>query len=433
MTPNLAAVCLATVCLAAACTSGSSNGSPTTTEPATTTTKAARGDQDGHLTIGVLLPNTGPAAALTPPLLVAIDLAVARINEVGGVNGQPVSVVREDEGADTASAAVALDKLVNEEHVDAIIGPASSRVALTIIDRINKAGIVTCSPLNTAIALSDFPDNRFYLRTMPSDALQGVAIGQAISETGQRSAAVIYPDDDYGRRVSVEIANELDRRRIALTDSVSYDPNAADLSGVVKRALAADPRAVAVVGLPDAGAKLLAQLQKQSAFPSRIATVVTDGMRVSDLADRISPGHIDGADGIQGVAPSAVPDDASTWFKDAFTTYAAANGLSSTISYAPYAYDCASLIALAAQSAHSNDPGRFRDELVGVSRNGTICHDFVDCKKSLDAGLDIDLDGASGTVELRANGDVAGGSYDIFVFNKTGRDSTLRQIKVSLP
>ena len=381
----------------------------------------------------MLLPNTGTAAALTPPLLIAIDMAVARINAVGGVNGQPVSVVREDEGADTASAAVALDKLVNEAHVDAIIGPASSRVALTIIDRINKAGIVTCSPLNTAIALSDFPDNRYYLRTMPSDALQGVAIGQAISETGRRSAAVLYPDDDYGRGVSVEIVNELDRRRIALTSSVSYDPTAADLSGPVRQVLAADPRAVAVVGLPDAGAKLLAQLQKQSAFPSRVATLVTDGMRVSDLADRISPGRIDGADGIEGVAPTAVPDSAQTWFKDAFTTFAAANGLSTTLSYAPYAYDCVSLIALAAQSAHSNDPGRFREELVGVSRNGTICHDFVECKPSLDAGLDIDLDGASGTVELRPNGDVSGGSYDVFQFNKTGRDTTLREIKVSTP
>ena len=38
------------------------------------------------------------------------------------------------------------------------------------------AGVVTCSPSATALALDDYPDNKLFFRTVPSDSLEMVAI-----------------------------------------------------------------------------------------------------------------------------------------------------------------------------------------------------------------------------------------------------------------
>jgi len=77
--------------------------------------------------------------------------------------------------------------------------------------------------------------------------------------------------------------------------------------------------------------------------------------------------------GIQGTSPSANPP--SSWFDEAFR--AVSPNIQSL--YTSYAYDCTNLIALAAQTAQSDDPTKFVTEVVPTSRNGVSCRNFTDC------------------------------------------------------
>ena len=99
----------------------------------TTTSSPARAN-DGVLVLGVLLPTTGPGATLFGEGMVdAVHLATEQINDAGGVIGSEVTLIEADEGATAASAAIGLDSLITG-GVDAIIGPASSIVALSDLD-----------------------------------------------------------------------------------------------------------------------------------------------------------------------------------------------------------------------------------------------------------------------------------------------------------
>ncbi|MEL0075156.1 MAG: ABC transporter substrate-binding protein, partial [Ilumatobacter sp.] len=103
------------------------------------------------LRIGTLLPTTGAGAGLGTPLTAAVQASVDSINESGGVLGQPVELVTTDE-----TSTVDLSALVGA-GVDAIVGPASSNVALRVLGEATAAGLVVCSPTATAIALDDVP------------------------------------------------------------------------------------------------------------------------------------------------------------------------------------------------------------------------------------------------------------------------------------
>jgi ABC-type branched-subunit amino acid transport system substrate-binding protein len=411
----------------AACHGSPGQPAPTSLSPTTPTTpRPSRGNVDGTLTIGVLLPETGDAAPIGAPMIAAVQLAVQQINAFGGVNGRPVRLVERDESNDPNMAAVALDELINVEGIDALIGPASSKVALALLDRTVEAGVLTCSPANTAIALTDFPHDGLYFRTMPSDALQAIALGQAIAATGRRSTAIIYPDDDYGRSLQVALHAELSRQDVDVTAATPYNRSAISFGSVVDATMSGKPESIAVLGLAGPGGRILAALQDAQVLPSRVPTFVTDGMRRADLFEQVDAGRPRAVQGIEGTSPAAVPTGAK-WFTDAFEGFS--NGAS--IAYAAYAYDCTNLVALSALVAGSDDATAMAAQMVPTSRSGTVCRNFVECAPLILEERNVDLDGASGAIELTAGGDTSVGIFDVFEFDGTGRDELTRQVSVA--
>src|SRR5437879_754470 len=114
---RLVAVLFAAALLAAAC--GSDNKSNTS---ATTQKPAPSGTSDGTLKLGYLLPQTGDLSFLGPPMIKGVEMAIRDINAAGGVNGKDVQLAQADDGTDPDVASAAVDKLLNTDKVDAIIG-----------------------------------------------------------------------------------------------------------------------------------------------------------------------------------------------------------------------------------------------------------------------------------------------------------------------
>ncbi|MFT5221754.1 MAG: ABC-type branched-subunit amino acid transport system substrate-binding protein, partial [Glaciecola sp.] len=138
----------AVTALALGLTACAGDGDGETTDPGTdsstpdSTPTDAMVETDGVLTIGTILPNTGDLAVLGPAMTEASKLAVQQINDAGGVLGGPVVLAEGDSGTNEDIANATADRLIQSENVDAIVGAASSRITLSIIDKITGAGIV---------------------------------------------------------------------------------------------------------------------------------------------------------------------------------------------------------------------------------------------------------------------------------------------------
>jgi branched-chain amino acid transport system substrate-binding protein len=69
------------------------------------------------------------------------DLAIDEINEAGGINGRKIEGIFVDDKGDPALALREVRRLVEKDHVSAVMGVISSDVALAISPELNRLKI----------------------------------------------------------------------------------------------------------------------------------------------------------------------------------------------------------------------------------------------------------------------------------------------------
>jgi branched-chain amino acid transport system substrate-binding protein len=411
--------------VAAACGDDDAGTSTTAAPPSSTTTAAtttsaapttAAGRANGILEIGTVLPDTGDLAVLGPPMISAVRMAVEDINAAGGVLGEPLLLIEADSGTNEDIANTAVDGHL-AAGVDAIIGAASSRISLSVIDKITGAQTLMCSPSNTGSVFTTYDDNGgYYIRTAPPDNLQAQALGDLITADGYSEVAIIALNDAYGQGFADDLAVQLEANGATVVANVAYDPNGTVFDSDVQQIVDAAPEAVALIAFPDTGSLVLQAMIEQGVGPADLQIYLTDGLQSSDLAAKVDPANPAVLEGIKGTAPSAAPPGGAAWFPDAFAEYAPGTD---TI-FTAYAYDCPVIFALAAETAASDDPTVWINEVVGVTKDGEKCDNYADCLALIQAGTDIDYDGASGALNFADAGEPGAGFYDVWHLDNQG-------------
>jgi ABC-type branched-subunit amino acid transport system substrate-binding protein len=392
--------------------------SPTEADTATETEgeAAPANEADGTLQLGYILPETGPLAFLGPPQIEAVQMAVDEINQAGGVLGNDVTVSAGDEAGDPTVASQTAQRLLGE-GVDAIVGAASSGMSLAFIDAVTNAGVSMCSASNTSPTFTDYNDNGLYFRTAPTDALQGPVLAETIVSDGHTNVALMARADDYGQGLLNATRDALEEQGASVVAEVVYDPEAASFDSEVQQVANAGADAVAVIAF-DEGAQILTGMIEAGIGPDAIGVYGADGLRSGDLAELVDPNDPSVLDGMKGTAPAG---DASEEFVNRFREE---TGVDDT-TFAAQAYDCTIMLALAAVAADSDAGEDIAAEMVNISRDGTKCTSFQECKDLLEQGEDIDYDGASGSVDFVDEGEPETGTYEVWQINAEGEVETV--------
>ena len=84
-----------------------------------------------------------------------LETARDRINGAGGINGRKISLIIEDSRGDKDQAVKAVQKLINEDRVLAIIGPTNSGEMFAAGPVANDAGVVIMGTSNTVEGIAD--------------------------------------------------------------------------------------------------------------------------------------------------------------------------------------------------------------------------------------------------------------------------------------
>jgi branched-chain amino acid transport system substrate-binding protein len=402
-----ASVLLSVLGLAACSDDNTAAPPPTETVAATTTVHP----DDGALVIGAILPSSGSAAELGASMSDALAVALTEINNAGGVNGRTVRLINREEGNNPATAGLAVQDLV-QLGVDAIIGPTSSIDTLGTLGAAVEAGVLTCSPTASALALDSFPDKGLFFRTVPSDSLEAVAIAKVVELSGSRTATVVYFDDDYGRPFAEAAQAAMTAQGTNVSATVAFTSQEDSISAAVEEVLANKPDVVAVIADGTTGPAIINAID--GASTSRLTFVVNDAMRrPATSAQPFTPGL---AQRVVGVSPLAYADSAP------FTAALQAVDAAATGLYAHNAYDCLNIIALAALASASNQPTDIAGSIASVTTSGTGCTMFDDCHAALVEGRNIDYDGPTGNLEIDDSGNVVATDFERFTFDATGRD-----------
>jgi ABC-type branched-subunit amino acid transport system substrate-binding protein len=354
------------------------------------------------LKIGSLLPETGSLAFLGPPEFAGVDLAVDEINAGGGVLGQPVEHLRGDSGDTSTDIAQTTVDAHLAAGVSAIVGAASSGVSFTVIDKITGAGVVHFSPANTSPNFTTYADNGLYFRTAPSDTFQGAVLGQLMANEGASNAVILNLDDAYGNGLAKYAANAF----TGTSTIITYNPQASEFAAEVGQAKAANPDAIALIGFEETTA-IIQEMIKQGVGPDKVKLYLVDG-NLSGSAFKDLPAGI--MTGVKGTLPGAFPP---AEFQERLL---AIDPSLTDFSYAAESYDAVMLLALAAEAAGATDGVSIAGSLEDVSKGGTKCYNWADCKALLDDGEDIDYDGVSGPVEFDADGEVTFATMGVYEY-----------------
>jgi branched-chain amino acid transport system substrate-binding protein len=404
----LSAAALLALTMMAACSGSEPSGADTieTILPTSTTVHP----QDGALVVGAILPRSGSAAEIGLSMSDALRVALAEINAAGGVNGTAVRLITAEEGESSATAALAVQSLA--PRVDAIIGPTSSLNILGTLGAAVDAGVLTCGPTATALALDRFPDDGLFFRTVPSDSLEAVAIAEEVEASGSSSVLVVYLDDGYGRPFGEATQNALLAQGTRVSATLGFNANEESIAAVVAQVVANPPEVVAVIADGTTGPAIINAIDE--AAPNRVTYVVNDAVRrPAASAQPFTPGL---ALRVTGVAPVANADSAA-FTQSLLGVNPAATGL-----YAHNAYDCLTIIALAAQAAGTDQPNDMASAVMAVTSSGSGCATFALCSAALADGRNINYNGPSGNLAIDTNGNVVSANFERFTFDSSGRD-----------
>lgn len=383
---------------------------PVEQEDATATTNLPT----SALKLALLLDFSGPLAEFGPEMKRGFDLAITQINAAGGVWGMPVEAAVGDDGTNPGIAVEEARRLVEVEGVHAMVGPMTSAMTLAVVESVTAdAGIPLISPVATSSQLTLADDNDFLFRVSLVDRVEGVYLARLTQERGFDNVALLYRDDAFGQGLARAFAEHWTGTLVA----VGVDPAGSSFISELQQSTRSGAEALVLVAFPAESALILREALEQGYYDQFVFgspgrdTALTDAVGAAALANMY--GTL--------IAPAPENDSARAWL-EAFTTE---YGAPPARSYVKETYDATIALALAAQAAGSSDGAAIRDQLrrIGSAPGQTVIAEAGSIAAGLQAaagGADIDYEGAAGTLDWDANGDITRGYIGIWRFNEAG-------------
>jgi len=311
--------------------------------------------------IGVLCPLTGPIAAYGEEQKNAVEMAVAEINEKGGILGRKLIIQLEDDERKPELAASMTQKLINS-NVDVIIGGMSSSSTMAGGPIANAKQVLMISPWSTNPKAAE---GDWVFRACFSDEFQGAIQAKFIAENLQskRPAQLLDVGDDGSKGQGEVVARTLRELGVPLIAEESYSMGDRDFKAQLTKIKALNPDCLDTPNYYGEVALIRVQMKE---LGLDIPHVGGDGVDSSDFFKIAG----DAATGMM-ITTHYSPEDPRPVVQDFRTKYEAAYG-DTPESTAALSYDAVYLYKMAVEKAGSWDKNKIREALAGLQNVTTL-------------------------------------------------------------
>lgn len=380
------------------------------------------------LKLGALVPTTGDLSSIGQNMPIAAKLAVDTINDCGGVNEQKVSITVEDSQTDPSAGSTAMTKLAEVDKVAGVVGAFASSVSSAAVDVAVRNKVMLVSPGSTSPEFTERAKkgefNGYWARTAPPDTFQAQALAQLANKQGFKNVSTVAINNDYGVGFEKQFVGAFEKsggKIVGKKNPVRYDAKAATLDTEAKAAFGKKPDAVAAILYAETGSVLLKSAFEQG-LTKGVTVLLTDGVYSEDFIRQVGKTK-DGKSIIAG-ALGTVPG-ANGKSLQAFSTLWQEKTGKEITAFVPHSWDATILMMLAAEASDTNTGEGIKSKISEVANApGTEVSDACQAMELVRKGEDINYQGASGNVDLDANGDITG-SYDVW---QVGEDGSLEVI-----
>ncbi|HEX7405997.1 MAG TPA: ABC transporter substrate-binding protein [Candidatus Nanopelagicaceae bacterium] len=344
----------------------------------------------GTIKIGILHPFTGNYAGVGAASIAGAKVAAALINASGGILGKKLVITTADTLGDPADAVPALNKLLNIDHVVAVVGPGGLEAGSTIpiLDR-NKIPYM----LQSGNTKFDKMKDQYGFRVNPSDGQLSVAMALFAIQQGYRKAAMVFSTIDSAQTLKPAVVSTFTKLGGKIVVDVNLTPAQTSYSSEALKVSGANPDVIFTQMEPPTGSVFFTAMEQTNGLTTPfVGSDITAG---SDFVSAVTAARatkvlysIEGAS-VSGAATNAFNAEYKKILKGA------------PLASASYAYDATILLALAITQAKSTKGPLIAAAIMKVSNApGVTVQTYAAGLKALKAGKKINYDGASGPMDF---------------------------------
>jgi neutral amino acid transport system substrate-binding protein len=377
----------------------------------------ASSSSGGTINLGLLGPLTGARATVGQGMVTGAQVAVSLINDSGGVNGQKVNLVVQDDAADPGDAVPAAQKEINADNVVAIVGPTSltDSVVLPLADKAKIPNLMW----GGGAAFDNVSDPNFF-RMSPSDTEQAYAMAVYAHQKGWDKVALAIGNTSADQSLVPGIQAAAQKLGMTITSQVAIAVGSTSFRSEIQQLYSQQPQAIlAQFDIPSTGT-MFSELKQQNLLST--PWVASNLWFAAEFPTTVSPAV---AAGPVYIANSGTENKGFPAFSTALQKY---KNTTQVNNGETYMWDAVTAWALGAQEAGTTDSPAVEKGILKIANGpGTSCYDYAGCLSLLKAGKSINFQGASSSVDFDGHHNVFG-PFDIVHYNVDGTSSTLQTL-----
>lgn len=235
------------------------------------------GSASADIKISTVGPMTGQYASFGEQMKRGAEMAVNDINAAGGVLGQKVELIVEDDACDPKQAVAAANKLVSE-GVAFVAGHFCSGSSIPASQVYEEENVLQISPASTNPKLTEEGGANVY-RVCGRDDQQGIVAGQFLANTYKgKKVAILHDKTAYGKGLADETKKNMNSSGLQEAMYEAYTAGEKDYSALISKMKAAGIDVFYVGGYHTEAGLMIRQAHEQGYKPQLVSgdALVTD-------------------------------------------------------------------------------------------------------------------------------------------------------------
>ncbi|MEN6639315.1 MAG: ABC transporter substrate-binding protein [Smithella sp.] len=324
-------------------------------------------DDSSLIKIGVIAELTGDIPAVGASCKNAAEMAVAEVNDAGGIQlgdkKYKIKLIIEDNAGKADQSASAAQKLITQNNVVAIVGPNASRYALPAAEIAESGKVVLITPWSTApkttLDSKTGAPKKYIFRSCFIDPFQGGVLAKfTLDNLKLKKAAVLYDvASEYNKGIAEIFRDVYEKNDGKVVAFETYTTNDKDFSSQLTKIKKAGPD---IIFLPNYYSEVPLQIQQAKRLGINVPFIGSDAWGSSELT------KLCGADCNDYYFSTHYAADAATDATKKFIANYKAKYNTTPDDVAALTYDSFGLLWQAIKTAGKNDRQAVRDALAKI-------------------------------------------------------------------
>jgi len=200
-----------------------------------------------QIRIGLMVSATGPTSAIGIPQKNTGDILPKKIGDA------TVEYISLEDGGDATRAVQNIKKLVQENNIDALIGPSTTPNAFAILDVVAEAKVPMMATVGTSAVVEPIDaKKRWVFKTTQNDDLIAAALLKHMAKNGVKTIGFIGFNDPYGDNWLKVFSALGEKAGVKVVATERFNRTDQSVTGQTLKLIAAKPDAmlIAAVGGP---------------------------------------------------------------------------------------------------------------------------------------------------------------------------------------